>query len=76
MYSDEDLTRIKKAILDLAEGYRVVSVSINGREIRYGRADLPQLQALATEIQNDINKPNQPRYTLIQSSKGLWLNNF
>jgi hypothetical protein len=71
MYTENDLTLIKQAILELAGGRRVVSLSINGREIRYGQAELPQLQALAIEVQNDINQPNQPRYSLIQSSKGL-----
>ena len=71
MYTDRDLKKIKRAILSLAEGKRVVSVSINGREVRYGQAELPQLQELAKEIQSQLTKASSHRYSLIKSSKGL-----
>ena len=71
MYTERDLKKIKRAILSLAEGKRVVSVSINGREVKYGQAELPQLQELAKEIQSEITKSSSHRYTLIKSSKGL-----
>ena len=71
MYTERDLNKVKRAILYLAEGKRVVSVSPAGREVKYGQAELPQLQDLANEIQSALSKSTSPRYSLIQSDKGL-----
>ena len=71
MYTERDLNKVKRAILSLAEGKRVVSVSLAGREVKYGQAELPQLQDLANEIQSELAKATTPRYSLIQSDKGL-----
>ena len=71
MYTERDLNKVKRAILYLAEGKRVVSVSLAGREVKYGQAELPQLQDLANEIQSALSRSSSPRYSLIQSDKGL-----
>jgi hypothetical protein len=71
VYTERDLNKVKRAILSLAEGKRVVSVSLAGREVKYGQAELPQLQDLANEIQSALSKSTSPRYSLIQSDKGL-----
>jgi hypothetical protein len=71
VYTERDLNKVKRAILYLAEGKRVVSVSLAGREVKYGQAELPQLQDLANEIQSALSKSTSPRYSLIQSEKGL-----
>ncbi len=71
MYTERDLNKVKRAILYLAEGKRVVSVSLAGREVKYGQAELPQLRELANEIQSELSKHQAPRYTLIKSDKGL-----
>jgi len=71
VYTERDLNKVKRAILYLAEGKRVVSVSLAGREVKYGQAELPQLQDLANEIQSALSRSSSPRYSLIQSDKGL-----
>ena len=71
MYTERDLAKVKRAILSLAEGKRVVSVSIAGREVKYGQTQLPELQNLANDIQSNLAKAKSPRYTLIKSDKGL-----
>ena len=72
MYTESDLRKVKKAILDLVSGKRVVSVAINDRTIRYGQAELPHLREVLADVQNHLSKKQgKSRYALIQSTKGL-----
>ena len=72
MYTASDLKKVKKAILDLVSGKRIVSVSLNDRTIRYGQAELPHLRELLADVENSISKQQgNSRYALIQSTKGL-----
>ena len=72
MYTATDLKKVKKAILDLVSGKRIVSVSLNDRTIRYGQAELPHLRELLADVENNISKQQgNSRYALIQSTKGL-----
>lgn len=72
MYTASNLKKVKKAIIDLVSGKRIVSVSLNDRTIRYGQAELPHLRELLADIESHISrKQGKSRYALIQSTKGL-----
>lgn len=72
MYTESDLKKLEKAILDLVTGKRIVSVTLNDRTIRYGQAELPHLRGLLSDVENNISKQQgNSRYALIQSTKGL-----
>lgn len=72
MYIENDLKKVRKAILDLVSGKRIVSVSLNDRTIRYGQTELPHLRELLADVENSLSKQQEnTRYVLIQSSKGL-----
>ncbi|MBT4838871.1 MAG: hypothetical protein HON94_16155 [Methylococcales bacterium] len=71
MYTERDLKKVKRAILSLAEGKRVVSVNISGREVKYGQTELSDLQKLSNEIQSALVKSTKSSYSLIKSNKGL-----
>ena len=64
-YSQTDLESVEAAILALAKGERIVTVSVAGNRVEYGQADLPQLRALRAEIRNDLtaNPPLQEKGT-------------
>ncbi len=73
MYTERDLKKLKKAIFDLAQGKRVVSVTINDREIKYGQANLDQLNMLLSTVQQSLDQQSKkhPTYQIIRSGKGL-----
>ena len=71
MYTERDLKKVKRAILSLAEGKRVDSVNISGREVKYGQTELSDLQKLSNEIQSALVKSTKSSYSLIKSNKGL-----
>jgi hypothetical protein len=71
-FTQTDLDAVKEAIIDLASGQRVVSVSIAGKTIQYGIADLNQLKALRKEIQSEIQALSGiKRYYHVRTSKGF-----
>ena len=70
-YNQSDATSVKSAILALATGERVVTVSNGGKRIEYGQADLPQLRTLYAEIERDLKSNAGGRTILIKTSKGL-----
>lgn len=45
-WTDDEIASIKAAILSLAQGERVASVTFNGRTVQYAAAQLPELQDL------------------------------
>ena len=71
-YSQADLASIQTALLKLATGQRVVSVSIDGKTIEYSRTDLDKLESLRNNIVSEINQTaKNPSCILIKTSKGL-----
>ena len=71
-YTTADLTKIQDAIIALAEGKRVVSVTVNGKTIAYGQSQIKELQALRDSIQAEINAAsNARRFVLTSTEKGL-----
>ena len=70
-YTKTDLESVESAILKLATGERVVSVSISGTRIDYGQADLPQLRVLRSEIESSLSSGSGGRTLIISTSKGL-----
>ena len=71
-YSAADLAAIEAAILELAKGERVVSVTIDGRTVQYQQADLEKLAALRNQMQSESQAAaGRPRFVLTSTSKGL-----
>ena len=73
-YTQADLTNIQNAIVALAKGERVVSVSTsNGKSITYGQSQLKDLQALRDSIRTELDNSSSTtrRFVLIQTDKGL-----
>ena len=72
MYTKNNLDDIEQAILSLAQGRRVVSISMNGRTVAYGPTDLASLKQLRDEIKTELARSRgRKRYALLTSSKGL-----
>ena len=72
VYTQADLTAVTQAIMALATGTRVTSVTFEGpprRTTEYAAADLPQLRALQAEIQREVNA--SPRFRRFGFSKGF-----
>ena len=53
-YTSTDLANIEAAILALATGTRIVSVSYGDKQITYSQSDLPQLKILKSDIQASL----------------------
>ena len=71
-YSQADLASVQTALLKLATGERVVSVSIDGKTIEYSRTDLDKLESLRNNIVSEINQTaKNSSCILIKTSKGL-----
>ena len=72
-YSAADLAAIESAILELAKGERVVSVTgMDGRTVQWQQADLEKLIALRNRIQSESQAAaGRPRFVLTSTSKGL-----
>jgi len=73
MYTAAELAKIQAAIVSLAEGARVVSVTTNGKTIQYGPADIKMLQTLRDAMTAEINSASTAtrRYVLTSTEKGL-----
>lgn len=71
-YTQTDLNNVQAAILSLATGDRVASLTIGGKTVQYGQAQLADLRALRTEIENQLQSgAGRRRFILTQTSKGL-----
>jgi len=72
-YTTDDLTRVRQAILDLAEGKRATMVTKDGRTVQYARADIDKLRALertiAADLQPATSRRSRTRYAV--TNKGL-----
>ncbi len=70
-FTTDNLTKIQDAMIALAAGERVVRITVKGKTMEYGVADLPQLTALRDKIKSEPNKNSRKRFTRIQTRKGL-----
>lgn len=70
-YTAEDLQRVRQAILALASGERVTSVTRDGRTVQYAVADLDKLRALESEIVGALGPARRSRTRLTVTTKGL-----
>lgn len=63
---------LEQAISDLVMGKRVVSMSIAGKQMEFGHADLPELRSLhAEKVEEEAAATPTPSYMLTRTSKGL-----
>jgi len=71
-YSAADLAAVEAAIIELAKGERVVSVTIDGRTIQYQQADVEKLATLRNQMLSESQAAaGRPRFVLTSTSKGL-----
>lgn len=70
----ESYRQIRAAILELAKGERVASVTISGKTTIFAQTDLPALRTLrdeyATELRSLLNT-NQPKCYRTKTSSGF-----
>jgi len=71
-FTATDLTAIEAAIVAFAKGERVVQVILNGEEIQYNRARLPELVAFRDQIRGEIARATSgnTRHRYASTSKG------
>ena len=70
-YTQSDLDAVKNAVVALATGARVQSVTLSdGKSITYTPASLDRLKALRSEIESELNSSSRRRYFRVGSSKG------
>ena len=53
-WTQSDLTQLNEAIIALATGKRVVSVTVDGQTTQYAATDLDKLKTLRDEMQAEI----------------------
>ncbi|MBF0395765.1 MAG: phage tail protein [Desulfobacterales bacterium] len=71
-YTQEDLVKIRKAILELAAGARVVRVSLADKNIEYAQADLDKLEKLEIKINSELTASTRKgRIYKVKTSKGF-----
>lgn len=71
-WSQSDLDQVRAAVLALATGSRVVTISYAGppaRSVTYGIVDLAALRALLAEMTRELN--TGATYRLASTRKGL-----
>jgi hypothetical protein len=69
-YSSTDLANVQTAIIGLATGTRVVSVTLADKTIEYSRTDIGMLEELRRTIKSELNSSNV-NCMFIKTSKGL-----
>lgn len=75
-YTAEQLAEIRQAIMNLATGARVASVTKNGRTVQYSSVDLPELREIEREMAADVafadpQRKRRSRTRMTMTSKGL-----
>lgn len=72
-FTSTDLASVEAALLTLATGARVASVTIDGHEtIEYSQTSIDKLKFLRDEIASEIQtNANRRRFVLTSTSKGL-----
>lgn len=72
IYTQADIDSVKQAVVALAGGTRVVTVSVGDRSVSYHAADLGKLQALLSEMSADVGSATKGgRIIGLRTSKGL-----
>ena len=71
IFTQAELDQIKQAILDLAAGKRVVSISTpDGRNVTYNQADIGKLRKLLSDASADVGAATKgARVVGIRTSK-------
>jgi hypothetical protein len=71
-YTQADQENVQAAIMALATGSRVVSITMGDKTIQYGQADTDKLRALLSEIKVELKAAaGRRRYLLTSTSKAL-----
>ncbi|MHC1742927.1 MAG: gpW family head-tail joining protein [Syntrophobacteraceae bacterium] len=71
-YTQSDLDSVKAAIIALATGQRIVTVTIDGMTVQKALADLNDLRALRVEMERSLRaSAGRPSFYLTWTSKGL-----
>ena len=70
MYTNDDLTAIEKAILDLQSGKRVTSVTYGDTNVQYASTNLADLLKLRNQIMESLSSSTK-RQVIFSTSKGL-----
>jgi len=71
-YTSEDIAKVEAAIVALAAGERVVSVTVRDRTTTWAQADIDKLRALKAEMQAEVNSATtRRRFVLTSTGKGL-----
>lgn len=70
MYTKEDLTAVRKAKIDLAQGTRIGQVTIMGQVIRYESTTMADLTKLENQIIKSL-RPKRIKNVTLQYDKGL-----
>jgi hypothetical protein len=70
-YTEDDLTSIESAIVKLAGGSRIVEVTIEGKSVKYGQADLSELRNLAGYIRRKLGNSGLPKIFRTVTGPGL-----
>ncbi len=71
-FSSTDLANVEAAIISLAAGERVVSVTIDGHTVEYSQIRIDRLKALRDEIMAEIQSSSRRRFVLTSTSKGIF----
>jgi hypothetical protein len=73
-WTQTEVDQVRAAILALATGTRVVTVSYAGppaRAVTYGAADLAALRALLEDMEYEVTGPPAKTYRLATTRKGV-----
>lgn len=73
-YTADDLANVRQAIVELARGQRVTSITHNGRTVQYAQSDIDALRDLSREIAIELKQTAGRRRTrtrYVTTSKGL-----
>ena len=71
-YTQSDLDSVKAAIVALATGQRIVTVTIDGMTVQKALADLNDLRALRVGMERSLRaSAGRPSFYLPRTSKGL-----
>jgi hypothetical protein len=75
IWTQADVDKLKAAIIALASGEKVQTVSYGGppaRTMTYHAVDLPSMEALLAKVVSDVARQSgQASYRLVKSTKGF-----
>lgn len=73
-WTQSEVDQVRAAIVALATGTRVITVSYAGppaRSVTYHQTDLAQLRALLLEMEAALASPPSQMYRLVSTRKGV-----